>query len=518
MVSWTEAAEGGSLLQLELTVPKPLAAEREQPAAHCLKVRFDHSGVLAGEAELEPLSVLVADLSAVAVRANALPVLVRELLARLAASGSAAVLDPAPRELPSRKRERPAEVYDTEPAAPTAQPPAASPLPAASAAHAAPSPAAPLAAPLAAHAPSSSPASFARAAVAAIDAVVPAPAAQPLHLPAAVGEAEPPARAQPAAAPSTPAAPSPADVPTEPADDSAPRAVRRKSASRKSFSRKSLDANELRRALGPAYSPCGRAEKAGAAANPKAAILGLQAEEPVVELTLRSTDGALQLRVLSDGSVLRADGTVLAYVEADGSVGSASMEYLGEVSNATGWICDADEQLIAILDRGTVNVKDTSGSTLAEFDSQGIVKGHRGMACGKLEGFTYAHMHLAAALVTLVLPEFLVEIATTITAAATATPAAPATRRDAAQLAAESNGSRKRPRALSVRPRKSHRRIDVAVSDSASAPVAAEANGFGAHVTRHRVRVSSMVEGETGSYRRGCAPVQAAQRAQLQML
>jgi len=32
------------------------------------------------------------------------------------------------------------------------------------------------------------------------------------------------------------------------------------------------------------------------------------------------------------------------------------------------------------------------------------------------------------------------------------------------------------------------------------------------------VQASSMVEGETGSYRRGRAPVQAAQRAKLQML
>ena len=160
----------------------------------------------------------------------------------------------------------------------------------------------------------------------------------------------------------------------------APDGAKRKSGARKSFSRKSLDAGELKRALGPAHSPCGRAEKAGSMANPRAAILGLQGDEPIrTELTLRSTDGAEFARVLSDGTVLHADGSLLGYIEADGTVGSATMELLGEVNSSTGWISDADELPIAMLDLGRVAVK---ASRPARTCTRARARAHR-LSCGR---------------------------------------------------------------------------------------------------------------------------------------
>jgi hypothetical protein len=56
--------------------------------------------------------------------------------------------------------------------------------------------------------------------------------------------------------------------------------------------------------------------------------------------------------------------------------------------------------------RARACAQDVHGSTIAEFDKMGGVKGHRGMACGRIDGFTFHQMHVAAALVTLVCPEF----------------------------------------------------------------------------------------------------------------
>jgi hypothetical protein len=198
------------------------------------------------------------------------------------------------------------------------------------------------------------PASVARAAADAIDAVLPPAAAAPSP---ARARALPPADADARAPLILPIGQPTTDAVEEAAAARVAPSSRRKSASRKSFSRKSLDPLELKRILGISHSPCGRAEKAAAAADPKAAILGLQAEAAEVLLSLFTTEGALHARVLTDGSVLDREGRVLAFVEADGSVGSAAMDYVGEVNAATGWISDADETPIAMLDQGRVSVK-----------------------------------------------------------------------------------------------------------------------------------------------------------------
>lgn len=366
-------------------------------AHHSVAKRAFTCSACSASAQLSPPSVRIDDLYAVALAANALPVFVRELMARLT-SGQAGPVDTPQAELPTRKRARApdADVAAEEApgervvameasaaikhasaaikhALPLAEAPPAAPSPAVvpPTASPAPGPAAALHQP---PAPVASPAGVARAAAAVIDSMLPVEAAaqpQPHAIPAAAPpppvQPSPPAAAassaaQPAAAQPVAAQPAAtANGAATPGAGGAPaigEAPRRKSSARKSFSRKSLDASELKRALGPAHSPCGRAEKAGAAANPKAAILGLQGEEAVkTELSLFSTDGRLHARVLSDGSVLLADGSVLAYIEADGSVGSASMDYLGEVNSSTGWISDADEVPVAMLDLGRVAVK-----------------------------------------------------------------------------------------------------------------------------------------------------------------
>lgn len=145
--------------------------------------------------------------------------------------------------------------------------------------------------------------------------------------------------------------PPPSEAPQLPAQ------LRRQSKSRKSFTRKSLDPLELKKILGPTHSPLGRAARAGAAANPKSAILALQGEGPETLLRVVTSEGALACTVLTDGTVLGSDNSLLAYIEADGSVGTATMDYMGEVNLGTGWVTDADEVGLARLDFGHCTVK-----------------------------------------------------------------------------------------------------------------------------------------------------------------
>lgn len=47
-----------------------------------------------------------------------------------------------------------------------------------------------------------------------------------------------------------------------------------------------------------------------------------------------------------------------------------------------------------------------NGSTIVEMDASGVIKGHRGMTCGRAEGFSYKLAYLGAALFVLIIPDF----------------------------------------------------------------------------------------------------------------
>lgn len=151
----------------------------------------------------------------------------------------------------------------------------------------------------------------------------------------------------PAGAPAQPRVP-PASVPLPPADTPMPPATlppgmrtrdvdavavsaigssrhQKRRQSRKSFAR----------AVMHPRSPCERAARAGVGADAKAALSGYVSSGSG-SITFRVLDSLGRVRAVlaADGTVMTAAGVVLAYIERDGTVGSASLEYLGEVTRA----------------------------------------------------------------------------------------------------------------------------------------------------------------------------------------
>ena len=114
--------------------------------------------------------------------------------------------------------------------------------------------------------------------------------------------------------------------------------------------------------------------------------------------------------MMSDGSVVDVTGEVLAYIEADGTVGSPSLAYIGEVTapnaNSNGFVTDKDDTLLAEVDYGLGVIRDATGSTIASITRAGVVSGHYGARAGTLDGFTYQMLRSAAAFLTLVDPAF----------------------------------------------------------------------------------------------------------------
>ena len=171
--------------------------------------------------------------------------------------------------------------------------------------------------------------------------------------------------------------------------------------SRKSFSRSVLHPR----------SPCARAARAGISMDPKAALLGMSGGTATPHFVAMDAFGNERHTLASDGCVTSPSGRVLAYIEADGTVGSADLEYLGEVTAAApptsmGFITNAEDELVAKLDYGRALIQDPQGSTLAEFRKSGHVTGHLGASCGVLEGFDFHKLQAAAAYLMLVEPSF----------------------------------------------------------------------------------------------------------------
>ena len=150
--------------------------------------------------------------------------------------------------------------------------------------------------------------------------------------------------------------------------------------------------------------------------DPKAVISEVIAADTAVHSTVRELAvhdplGRLRASVQGDGSVMDLHGDLLAYIEADGSVGAPDMAYIGEVTApneaSVGFVTDKDDELVAEVDYGLGTIRGPTGSTIAAITRNGEVSGHTGVRCGILEGFSYAHLRTAAAYLTLVDPAFL---------------------------------------------------------------------------------------------------------------
>ena len=150
--------------------------------------------------------------------------------------------------------------------------------------------------------------------------------------------------------------------------------------------------------------------------------------------------GAPRATVTSDGTVVGADGAVRAYINENGEVGDAALEYLGAVARPKdggdnqGVVLDKEDEVVGHVDYGHGLLKDAQvrgrvgvgsglglglglanpnpnphphpnpdqGSTVAELRKGGELRGHWGMTCGTLEGFDFHKMQTAAAYIMLV--------------------------------------------------------------------------------------------------------------------
>ena len=86
---------------------------------------------------------------------------------------------------------------------------------------------------------------------------------------------------------------------------------------------------------------------------------------------LRVIDRSRRIRctIKTDGTVEDGCGNILAYIEPNGEVGSAEMDYLGKAQN--GQVLDRNDQFIGAYDVGRGLVRNSGGSTIAELSKAG---------------------------------------------------------------------------------------------------------------------------------------------------
>ena len=120
---------------------------------------------------------------------------------------------------------------------------------------------------------------------------------------------------------------------------------------------------------------------------------------------LRVIDRSRKIRctIKTDGTVEDGCGNILAYIEPNGDVGSAEMDYLGKAHS--GQVLDRNDQFIGAYDVGRGLVRNSGGSTIAEVKA-GAVLGNSQLHAGWVEGFTYDAMQTLAAYLHLVDPAF----------------------------------------------------------------------------------------------------------------
>ena len=128
-----------------------------------------------------------------------------------------------------------------------------------------------------------------------------------------------------------------------------------------------------------------------------------------------------------DGEVKDGTGRTLAYIEANGEVGSHEMDFLGCVHERSGQararalpapraplpalpptrraraprghaqVINRDDEALGEFDSGRGYVKNATGSVVAEINKEGVVSGNHGMTVGAVEGCAAAAAAAAAA-------------------------------------------------------------------------------------------------------------------------
>jgi hypothetical protein len=107
-----------------------------------------------------------------------------------------------------------------------------------------------------------------------------------------------------------------------------------------------------------------------------------------------------------DGEVVDALGNTLAYIESNGEVGDAAMNYAGKAHLQAHQVNDHTDTLIGEFDLGRGYIKDNFGSVVAELTKDGIITDNGGQTIGVVEGFSFSEVPTMAAYFLIVDPGF----------------------------------------------------------------------------------------------------------------
>ena len=110
--------------------------------------------------------------------------------------------------------------------------------------------------------------------------------------------------------------------------------------------------------------------------------------------------------ISDDGEVKDGSSVTLAYIESNGEVGDAQMNFAGKAHVGAGQVVDHAEVTLGEFDQGKGYVKDAQGSVIAELSKEGTITNNGGQSVGTIEGFSYAHMPTLAAYFLIVDPAF----------------------------------------------------------------------------------------------------------------
>lgn len=110
--------------------------------------------------------------------------------------------------------------------------------------------------------------------------------------------------------------------------------------------------------------------------------------------------------ITDDGEVSDAVGTLLAYIESNGEVGDAQMNYAGKAHIQALQVIDHVDIVIGEYDPGRGYIKDAQGSVIAELNKEGTITDNGGQSIGVIEGFRFASMAQLAAYFLIVDPGF----------------------------------------------------------------------------------------------------------------
>jgi hypothetical protein len=117
-------------------------------------------------------------------------------------------------------------------------------------------------------------------------------------------------------------------------------------------------------------------------------------------------NGVERGQIAEDGTVT-VQGELAGFVDADSlQAGSKDESLLGSISSKLGCsVLDADDNEVASVDLGRMSISE-NGSVVAEVSSAGEISNHSGSHVGRIDGFSFNDMRVAALYLVLIDRDF----------------------------------------------------------------------------------------------------------------